>query len=429
MSADKKVNTTVRGGRRGTFDSSKMFKRDHSTVSPASPEGPVTLASIRILFKEELVPVNSELEHLRKSVEFNSKQMEDMMVLNKKVDVLQKDNTILGKKLHEAESKCGVLQERITSLELYTRRNNLRFSGLKMPEQDAVANGAKGHEDLFIRLFQKVGIPIHPDEIERVHPIGHYKSKNRPFIVRFVNYKSRQKIFTERKKFQEQGVVVTEDFPQEVMKKRKMFQPVLQAAYKSGGKFKAHLSADKLVLNGQSFSSDELLKLPEELQPQNLCNVVRNGKLAFFTSHSKLSNHHQCRFSLHGNTFNSTEQFYNYMKAKHFNDEEHAVSILRSDSPVAAMQIGKRIKNFKIKEWEQVRTDYMLQGLQAKFGQSGDLSKMLKETGQLMLLEANPFDRFWGIGTSLFDISVWSENKWNGKNELGKLLMKVRETL
>ena len=53
----------------------------------------------------------------------------------------------------------------------------------------------------------------------------------------------------------------------------------------------------------------------------------------------------------------------------------------------------------------------------------------MKETGKLVLLEANPFDKFWGIGTSLFDTSVWSENKWNGKNMLGKLLMKVRESL
>ena len=366
MSADKKVSTSIRGGKKGTFDSSKMFKRDHSMVSPTSPKGPVTLASIRILFKEELVPVNSELEHLRNSVEFNSKQMEDMMVLNKKVDVLQKDNTVLGNKLKEVELKCSVLQERITSLEMYTRRNNLKFSGLMPPEQDTVARGAKSHEDLLISLFKKVGIPMHPDEREHVHPIGHYKAKNRPFIVRFVNYKSRQKIFTDRKKFQEQGVVVTEDYPQEMVKKRKLFQPVLQAVYKSGGKFKAHLNADKLILNGKSFSSDEMLKLPEELQPQNLCNVVENGKLAFFTSHSKLSNHYQCRFSGNGNTFNSSEQYYNYMKAMHFNDDEHAASILDSESPVAALQIGKRIKNFKIKEWEQVRSDYMLQGLQAK---------------------------------------------------------------
>ena len=105
MSADKKVSTSVRGDKKRTFDSSKMFKRDHSMVSPTSPEGPVTLASIRILFKEQLVPVNSELEHLSKSVEFNSKQIEDMMVLNKKVDVLQKDNTVLGNKLKEAELK------------------------------------------------------------------------------------------------------------------------------------------------------------------------------------------------------------------------------------------------------------------------------------------------------------------------------------
>ena len=42
----------------------------------------------------------------------------------------------------------------------------------------------------------------------------------------------------------------------------------------------------------------------------------------------------------------------------------------------------------------------MLQGLQAKFGQSDDLSKMLNESGQLVLVEANPFD--FGLGNRYF---------------------------
>ena len=106
---------------------------------------------------------------------------------------------------------------------MYTRRNNLKSSELMPPEQDTIACDVKSHEDLLISLFKKVGVPMHPDEIERVHPIGHYKSKHRQFIVYCVNYKSRQKIFTDRKKFQEQGVVMTEDYPQEVVKRANYF--------------------------------------------------------------------------------------------------------------------------------------------------------------------------------------------------------------
>ena len=124
------------------------------------------------------------------------------------------------------------------------------------------------------------------------------------------------------------------------MEKRKLFQPILQAAHKSSGKYKANLSVDKLILNGKSYSSDDLSK---QLQPQNLCNVVQGDKLAFFTSYSKLSNHYRCKFT---HCFSSSEQYCNFMKAKHFKDDERAASILDTDTPVAVLNIGKRI-NFR----------------------------------------------------------------------------------
>ena len=71
----------------------------------------------------------------------------------------------------------------------------------------------------------------------------------------------------------------------------------------------------------------------------------------------------------------------------------------------------------------------MMQGLEAKFRQNDELSKTLKETEQMMLIEANPFDNYWDVGISLFDSSLWDENKRKGRNMLGKLLMKFCETL
>ena len=47
----------------------------------------------------------------------------------------------------------------------------------------------------------------------------------------------------------------------------------------------------------------------------------------------------------------------------------------------------------------------------------------------MMLIKPNPFDNYWGIGISLFDNSLWDENKSKGQNMLSKLLMKLHETL
>ena len=87
----KKISTSVCGGKKGTLvESSKILKRDYTLISPSSPEGTVSLANIRSLFKEELVPINNEFDHLQKSVEFTSEQMKDLVLLNEKIVKLEK---------------------------------------------------------------------------------------------------------------------------------------------------------------------------------------------------------------------------------------------------------------------------------------------------------------------------------------------------
>ena len=53
-----------------------------------------------------------------------------------------------------------------------------------------------------------------------------------------------------------------------------------------------------------------------------------------------------------------------------------------------------------------------------KYEQNKDLKKLLLSTGNKMLVEASPYDDYWGIG-----------KEFNGENKLGKILMKVREKL
>ena len=48
-------------------------------------------------------------------------------------------------------------------------------------------------------------------------------------------------------------------------------------------------------------------------------------------------------------------------------------------------------------------------------------------TGDLLLVEASPFDRIWGIGFTAANAEV-SKESW-GLNLLGKALMEVRDEL
>ena len=154
---------------------------------------------------------------------------------------------------------------------------------------------------LVMSLCEKYGINLNLSSIERAHRIN-ARQKDAPIIVKLLNFKDKLKILREKQKMRENGVLVVEDFPSEVIHRRRQFSTVLKAAYNSPKNYKAHLSVDKLILDGKSFITADLDKLPAELRPSNLCIVTKGNITAFFTSHSKLSNHYLCTFSVNGLT-------------------------------------------------------------------------------------------------------------------------------
>lgn len=71
-------------------------------------------------------------------------------------------------------------------------------------------------------------------------------------------------------------------------------------------------------------------------------------------------------------------------------------------------------------DWEDVKVSAMEGIVRAKFLQNPDLARKLLATGEAELVEGNTWrDRFWGVDAATGE----------GRNELGKILMKVRSEL
>lgn len=64
-----------------------------------------------------------------------------------------------------------------------------------------------------------------------------------------------------------------------------------------------------------------------------------------------------------------------------------------------------------------------------KFSQNEELKQKLLDTENKILVEASPYDKIWGIGLSVSDKDFYNPILWKGENLLGKILMKVRNTL
>ena len=81
-------------------------------------------------------------------------------------------------------------------------------------------------------------------------------------------------------------------------------------------------------------------------------------------------------------------------------DREKASEIIKEKDPVKQKNISKTIK-IDDKLWKDRRIEIMRKGLLAKFRQNKYLKEALLETGDTNILEANPNDKFWGVGLSL----------------------------
>jgi ribA/ribD-fused uncharacterized protein len=109
-----------------------------------------------------------------------------------------------------------------------------------------------------------------------------------------------------------------------------------------------------------------------------------------------------------------------YFQAQKFPGGQSAAyreKIRTAKTPKEAKALG-RTRSIAIRpDWEEVKDSIMLAALRKKFA-AGGLRELLLATGDRPLVEASPFDSYWGCGRS-----------GKGKNRLGELLMRVRSEL
>ena len=78
--------------------------------------------------------------------------------------------------------------------------------------------------------------------------------------------------------------------------------------------------------------------------------------------------------------------------------------------------------------WSKTSTEVMLKAVTAKFSQNATAMTALVATSNRVLGEASP-DPFWGTGSRLSSKDALASHMWSGKNNMGHILMKVRDTL
>jgi ribA/ribD-fused uncharacterized protein len=134
-------------------------------------------------------------------------------------------------------------------------------------------------------------------------------------------------------------------------------------------------------------------------------------------------------FVVDGRRFATAEHFMMHEKAVLFGDADTAEAILRDDRAPVAKQLGRGVRGFVDDTWQAARFDIVVRASVAKFSQHSDLKAFLLATGHLVLVEASPTDRVWGIGLAASDEHAEQPARWRGLNLLGFALMEARRQL
>ena len=125
-------------------------------------------------------------------------------------------------------------------------------------------------------------------------------------------------------------------------------------------------------------------------------------------------------FEMYGITFPTGEHALHWHKTT---NNLEKLEVLNSATPQAAKRIGRRVT--LVSNWDSIREEIAYKINMAKFSQNPDLKRLLLSTGDTELIEGNTWhDNIWG-SCSCGQRSTCG----NGRNMLGKILMRVRHDL
>ena len=147
--------------------------------------------------------------------------------------------------------------------EVYSRRENLRFYGMKKSEEG-------DEEDTYttLKTFMEHHLGIKSEdfaeiEFQRLHRIGKPKEEScsRPIIARFFQCRDREFVFSKAKSLKGTEYGISDNLLCEIMNRRKAQGKKLSEARKAGKQaYFSRAEPDKLFIDGVLTSLNELLQ-------------------------------------------------------------------------------------------------------------------------------------------------------------------------
>ena len=202
--------------------------------------------------KEEMKQLKKDVNELKSSLTFSQKDIDDV-----KQKCYKMKERLMGAEdsLAETNSCVDELYDQQDYLENHSRRNNVKIMGI--PENDDSKESWEESENKAIKAIRSRLKIAQEMKVERAHRVGRprppfrhiggakVRSKPRPIIVKFQNWKDKEMVVKTAQQMKPERLKFYEDFSQRILQRRKELIPELIRKRKQGKK--AFLVMDRIV--------------------------------------------------------------------------------------------------------------------------------------------------------------------------------------
>ena len=394
-------------------------KKDKENSSDLAELEKRLLAGFALMIQKEIEPLKSDIKEIKEEQRFNfpSNSMGSCESITRK--------------FNQTDEKHRKLQDRISFLEDQLLKKNVIFQGILESEYEDT-------KDIKTGIVKAIANTMHGEteeektkaagytSIASVERMGKYNPlRTRPVKVKFSDKKDVDNLFKNRKKLP-RGIYIDKEYSKATEKECCLLRPVIKAARRID-KYKGacHLDGPQLVIEGKCYHHQNIHTLPKDLSPMEVTSQSNEEVFAFFGELNPLSNFHPCKFTLEGETFNSSEQYIQWTKAKYCGDKIAMDHILNCEDAADCKEVSQDITNLNRKGWVESAETICFEGIKAKFLQNDHLMEKLLDTGEKTLVEAS-YDEAWGTGQHLGSRDCLTESKWKSIGILGRILMRIR---
>ena len=184
---------------------------------------------------ERITQLEGKVSSLTASLEYTQKEVDDLKSLTKEQEEEKKGaklkiNTLI-EEVKEKDDKIKELEERINYQDDYSRRKNVRISGV--PEPDSNETWEQTAASVTSMLQDKMQLP--GLVLERAHRVGLRRdAKPRTIVARFSSYCDRESVMRNARKLKGTNIFVNDDLcpASQVVKNAQM--PLLKQARQQG---------------------------------------------------------------------------------------------------------------------------------------------------------------------------------------------------